>query len=219
MENTFSYCFLHFLTFSQLPNKYIIQFFNRLTQIRLNSSKPNKKKFIKPGQIQQNPTISQSRTQCDRFDRCRRSRSRSRTAILASRFAGEVNGCDSKSKLWVRGAIQSQSSRFVVRSLWVAGEVEARGSSTMASLLPLSLSLSLRAGAISLAHSLSLSVLRKMVFEGKIKTEINLHHKHVRTEKHFRKMHFPCATKHPHLRKSIFGNHFQPIQTEPKYGT
>ena len=56
---------------------------------------------------------------------------------------------------------------------------------------PLSLSLSLRAGAISLAHSLPLSVFRKMVFEGKIKTEINSHHKHVRTEKHFQKMHFP----------------------------
>ena len=96
---------------------------------------------------------------------------------------------------------------------------EVFGSPAMGSLFFLSLSLSLRAGAISLAHTLSLSVFRKMVFEGKIKTEINLHHKHVRTEKHFRKMHFPCASKHPHLRKSISGNHFQPIQTEPKYGT
>ena len=42
------------------------------------------------------------------------------------------------------------------------------------SLLPLSLSLSLRAGVISLSLS-SLSVFRKMIFEGKIKTEINLH--------------------------------------------
>ena len=29
IENTFSTCFSHFLTFSQLPNKYIIPFFNR----------------------------------------------------------------------------------------------------------------------------------------------------------------------------------------------
>ena len=79
----------------------------------------------------------------------------------------------------------------------------------------LSLSLSLHAGAISLAHTLSLSVFRKMVFEGKIKTEINLHHKHVMTKKNFRKMHFPCAIKHPHLRKSISENHFQLIQTQP----
>ena len=116
MENTFSYCFLHFHTFSQLPNKYIIQFFNRLTQIRLNSSTPNQKKFIKPGQSHQNPTISQSRTQ---YDRCRRSQSR--TAILASRFTGEVNGCDSKSKLWVRGTKslghrRSRNSGFMVRT-------------------------------------------------------------------------------------------------------
>ena len=177
MENTFSYCFLHFLTFSQHPNKYIIQFFNRLTQILLNSSKPNQKKLIKLGQIHQNPTISQSQTQCDR---CRRSRSR--TAKL-------------------NDALGSWREVF--------------GSPAMGSLFFLSLSLSLRAGAISLAHTLSLSVFRKMVFEGKIKTEINLHHKHVRTEKHFRKMHFPCTTKHPHLRKSISRNHFQPIQTLP----
>ena len=147
MENTFSYCFLHFLTFSQLPNKYIIQFFNRLTQILLNSSKPNQKKLIKLGQIHQNPTISQSQTQCDR---CRRSRSR--TAILASGFAGEVNGCDSKSKLWDRGAIRS-------RSLWVSGEVEALGSWREVSGSPAKSELWVRgvnaAGAISLAHSLS----------------------------------------------------------------
>ena len=48
-----------------------------------------------------------------------------------------------------------------------------------------------------------------MVFEGKIKTEIILHHKHVSTEKHFRKMHFPCATKHPHLwRRAILASGF-----------
>ena len=147
-------CFLHFLTFSQHPNRYIIQFFNRLTQILLNSSKPNQKKLIKLGQIHQNPTISQSQTQCDR---CRRSRSR--TAILASGFAGEVNGCDSKSKLWDRGAIWSRSSGFVARSLWVSGEVEALGSWREVSGSPAKSELWVRgvnaAGAISLAHSLS----------------------------------------------------------------
>ena len=75
------------------------------------------------------------------------------------------------------------------------------------------LSLSLRAGAISL--TLSLSVFQKMIFEGKIKTEIILHPTHGQTEKHFRKMYFPCATKHPHLWKSISENHFHPIQTQP----
>ena len=73
------------------------------------------------------------------------------------------------------------------------------------------LSLSLRAGAISL--TLSLSVFQKMIFEGKIKMEMILHPNTRSTEKHFRKIYFPCATKHPHLRKSISGSDLKPKQT------
>ena len=139
-------------------------------------------------------------------------------AILASGFVGEVKGCDlgairsqSWTAIWVCGA--KSLGRWRSQSSWVAGN----GLSLLPLSLSLSLSLSLCAPARSHLHtlSLSLSVFRKMVFEGKIKTEINLHHKHVRTEKNFRKMHFPCAIKHPHLRKRISGNHFQPIQTQP----
>ena len=46
IENTFSTCCSHFLTFSQLPNKYIISFLNTETQKKQNSGK----KFIKSGQ-------------------------------------------------------------------------------------------------------------------------------------------------------------------------
>ena len=86
--------------------------------------------------------------------------------------------------------------------------------SVSSSSLSLSLSLCLRAGAISLSLS-SLSVFRKMIFEGKIKTEIILHPNTRSTEKHFQKIYFPCATKHPHLRKSISGSDFHPKQTQP----
>ena len=58
------------------------------------------------------------------------------------------------------------------------------------------------------ALSLSLSVFQKMRFEGKIKTEMILHPTHNQTKNHFRKMYFPCTTKHPHLRKSIYGKAF-----------
>ena len=57
----------------------------------------------------------------------------------------------------------------------------------------------------------------KIIFEGKIKTKIILHPNTWSTEKHFRKIYFPCATKHPHLQKSISRNDFHPKQTQPKY--
>ena len=66
----------------------------------------------------------------------------------------------------------------------------------------------------ALSLSLSLCVFQKIRFEGKIKTEMTLHPTHGQTEKHFRKMYFPCAIKHLHLRKSISGNHFHPKQTQ-----
>ena len=43
IKNTFSTYYSHFLTFSQLPNKYIISFLNPETQI-----KPRKKKIHNP---------------------------------------------------------------------------------------------------------------------------------------------------------------------------
>ena len=47
IENTFSTCCSHFLTFSPLPNKYIISF---IPQYR-NTNKTQKKKIIKSSQI------------------------------------------------------------------------------------------------------------------------------------------------------------------------
>ena len=91
---------------------------------------------------------------------------------------------------WVHGA--KSLGRRQSRSSWVAGH------------------------GLSLSLSLSLFVFQKMIFEGKIKMEIILHPTHGQTEKHFQKMYFPCATKHPHLRKSISENHFHPKQTQPK---
>ena len=114
----------------------------------------------------------------------------------------------SKTSLWVRGAKSLGRQRSW--SSWVA--------SNGLSLLPLSLSLSLSlfTRGHDLTLTLSLSVFQKMIFEGKIKTEIILHPTHGQTEKHFQKIYFPYATKHPHLRKSIFRNHFHPIQMQPK---
>ena len=77
------------------------------------------------------------------------------------------------------------------------------------------LSLSLRAGVISLSLNF-LSIFRKMIFEGKIKTEIILHPNTRSTEKHFQKIYFPCATKHPHLWKNISESDFHPKQIQPK---
>ena len=73
--------------------------------------------------------------------------SRSRMAILASGFAGEVKGYEVE-----------QRSGFVARSLWVAGKVEARGSPTMGSLFFLSLSLFARQRDLTCTLSLSLSL-------------------------------------------------------------
>ena len=108
-------------------------------------------------------------------------------------LGGSVLGCDDLAG----GAIGTTNelglgfSGFVRVSFWVRRSralLGFLGSSSISlcarALLPLSLSLS------------SLSVFRKIVFEGKIKTEINLHPHHRTTEMHFRKMHFPCATKH-----------------------
>ena len=124
--------------------------------------------------------------------------------------SNEFSGFDE----WVWALLDEQARSWV---FWVR-LIRFLGSSELVSrfgLFFLSPSLSLRAGAISLSLS-SLSVFRKMIFEGKIKTEIILHPNTRSTEKHFRKIYFPCTTKHPHLRKSISESDFHPKQTQPK---
>ena len=101
----------------------------------------------------------------------------------------------SKIGLWVRGAKalgRRQSRRLVGRRRWA-----------------------LSSSSLSLSLSFSLSVFRKMRFEGKIKTEMILHPNTRSTEKHFRKIYFPCTTKHQHLRKIISGNDLKPKQAQP----
>ena len=102
-------------------------------------------------------------------------RLRSRSAWRRSRRAksnGEVEGCDSKSngEVEVEQLCALGSISFWVRSLWP--ELGRRISVLSPSLFFLYLTLT------QLSLSLSLSVFRKIVFEGKIKTEINLHPTH-----------------------------------------
>ena len=120
---------------------------------------------------------------------------------LGSGFAGEVEDWFVGS--WRKVSGSPAKSKLMGRWRW------ALSSSS------LSLSLFARGRDLTLTLTLSLSVFRKMIFEGKIKMEIILHPTHGQTKKHFWKMYFPCATKHPHLRKSISGNHFHPKQTQP----
>ena len=94
-------------------------------------TKPNQKKFIKSGQIHQNPTISQLRSQCYR---CRLGATRwSRTRDLGSGFTGKVEGCD----FWVRFEVEVERRSRRVQSqralglpvkskvaIWVRFEVE-----------------------------------------------------------------------------------------------
>ena len=121
-------------------------------------------------------------------------------------FAGEVED-------WFVGSWR-EVSRLSAKS-------KARGSLAMGSPFFLSLSLSLSLSLFVRRHDLtltfSLSVFQKMIFEGKIKTEIILHPTHGQIEKHFRKMYFSCATKHPHFRKSISGISLKPKQMEPTF--
>ena len=118
-----------------------------------------------------------------------------------SKSNGGVEGCDSKSKskgfgLWVQS----------LSGCDLSGRSLAGGRGVLSPFL-FFLYLTLT--------KLSLSVFWKMVFEGKIKMEIILHPNTRSTEKHFRKCYFPCANKHPHLRKSISGNDFHQKQTQP----
>ena len=63
---------------------------------------------------------------------------------------------------------------------------------------------------LSLSLSLSLCAWAWLCFP-----EIILHPNTWSIEKHFRKIYFPCATKHPHLQKSISGSDFHLKQTQP----
>ena len=69
IENTFSTCCSHFLTFSRLPNEYIISF------IPQNTNK-TQKKFIKSGQTKARSQLMRSRS---RSVRSRSTRSRSQS--------------------------------------------------------------------------------------------------------------------------------------------
>ena len=170
-------------TFSHLPNKYIISSLNSETQI-----KPRKKKNHNLVKLREEGREGgRSVLGCDDRDRGRQiwvhdrgRRIGAATAIAIGAKAksngevegwsrmvtsnGEVEGCDLKSNnfaLWVRSLSGCDLSG---RSL--AG----RRGVLSPSLFFLYLTLT--------QLSLSLSVFRKIVFEGKIKTEINLHPTH-----------------------------------------
>ena len=82
------------------------------------------------------------------------------------------------------------------------------------SLLPLSLSLSLRAGASSSPSALSLFS-GKFLFEGKIETEINLHPFKGQMKSISGKCIFRAQPNTRKKVKSISGNAFHPKQTQP----
>ena len=82
-----------------------------------------------------------------------------------------------------------------------------------ASSIPLS-PVSLRALSVSLSsvsksgNGLKVKYKRKMIFGSKPNILRS-------TENIFQKIYISCATKHPHLRKSISGNDLKPKQTQP----
>ena len=80
IENTFSTCYSHFLTFSRLPNEYIISFI-------LQNKNKTQKKIIKSGQTK---ARSRSRSARLRSARSRSARSRSVRSRLRSTPIGAV---------------------------------------------------------------------------------------------------------------------------------
>ena len=156
IENIFSTCCSHFLTFSQLLNKYIISFLS--PQHKRNKTKEKKSS---------NPV----KLRCDRH--------------------GATCGS------WVRGA--------TISGLTILGFLGSRSLSLYLCVWVLSLSLSLFAR------------LRKW-FEGKILAENIFRVKGLNFTVNwnsFRKIHFPCATKHEERCKTISWNRFTPKQTHP----
>ena len=160
IENTFSTCCSHFLTFSQLPNKYIISFLNTETQKKQNSGK----KFIKSGQyrntketkprkkIHQIPSNWEKKEEREatRFDLEARS---------CGRCEGKIEWCWSRSLLERCGVIGAvlRSTRLVRlarccdrRDRWSVGRRIGARSKDWA----------LSSSSLSLSLSLSLSVLR-----------------------------------------------------------
>ena len=103
IENTFSLCCSHFLTFSQLPNKYIISFLNRETQ-----RKQNPKKKIH--QIRSNWEKKEERERGDwvrsRGKISRRRRRRDRTTKVRSCGVG-VDLCLIGAVLWSTRPVRS----------------------------------------------------------------------------------------------------------------
>ena len=156
------------LTFSQLPNKYIISFLNTETQ-----KKENQKKKIH--QIRSNWEKKEERSVW-----CY-----NRRGVIGSVYGRRI------------GAQSEECAAMVV-----------------------GLELGLRIGlSLSLSLSLSLCTWVRKWFEVKIFTSNHFRVKAFKTrsnENNFRKIYFPCATKHAHLRKSIFGSDLKPKQTQPK---
>ena len=131
---------------------------------------------------------------------------------IGSWVSGEVEGSKSPAKSKVRG-----SKALCSWVIWALGSpAKSKIGSWVRGTKALGRRRSRRlvVAGNGLFLSLSLCVFQKMRFEGKIKTEMTLHPTHGQTEKHFRKMYFPCAIKHLHLRKSISGNHFHPKQMQ-----
>ena len=139
IENTFSTCCSHFLTFSRLPNEYIISFipqYRTQTKPRKKSSNPvtfshifsvaKQQKHKHSGQIQEHKHFLGSTRGCDWrgalcgrnrwFTRSRSMRRRDRDRRDASRDLGDLGRRSRRSKLW---KILASSAFLVARSkLW-----------------------------------------------------------------------------------------------------
>ena len=138
---------------------------------------------------------------CDNRDRGQRISAATAIAIGSkAKLNSEVEGCDLKlngevERLWALGLIS-----FWMRSLWP--ELRRRIGVLSPSLFFLYLTLTQlslsRSLSLSFSLSLSLSIFWKIIFEGKIKTEINLHPTHGQLKTIYRKCIFHAQ---PNTRK------------------
>ena len=148
---------------------------------------------------------SKSHKNVDQFVGQSKSHKKSKSHRERDRFVGSWRkGSGSSAKLKARGSkvlgrrsVRGFVDRWSRRCDLGSGFVAWSG----LSLLPLSL-------------SLSLCVWVWKWFEVKILTETNFRVKAIKTHG-LGKIYFPCATKHPHLRKSISESNLKPKQTQP----
>ena len=144
VENTFFTCCSHFLTFSRLPNEYIISF------IPQNTNK-TQKKIIKSGQTKARSRSAQSAlhaividASCDRDRSFMRSRSKLRAITIGAFTLSRSTRSRDRNRSFVRS--RSGSTRSRNRDRHGASHVdERRGAGDVAIssfFLPLSLSLS-----------------------------------------------------------------------------